>query len=133
VRFSFIISHKSALIISLSFFRSFVLSLTVRPSSFQITFKNRMSRDDARGASTSFEINENDDKTLRNQWLKFKTKFLACFWDFEAELADWFGLNTSKFYEELEMKEDLEREEEEEKARKERKDGVEMAKMEMAS
>jgi|TARA_B110000483_G_scaffold128369_1_gene153950 hypothetical protein len=94
-----------------------------------------MSRDaDARGgASTSFEINENDDKTLKRQWLKFKTKFLACFWDFEAELADWFGLNTSKFYEELEMKEDLEREEEEEKARKERKDGVEMAKMEMAS
>lgn len=133
MRFSFIISHKSALSISLSFFRSFVLSLTVRPSSFQITFKNRMSRDDARGASTSFEINENDDKTLRNQWLKFKTKFLACFWDFEAELADWFGLNTSKFYEELEMKEDLEREEEEEKARKERKDGVEMVKMEMAS
>ena len=42
-------------------------------------------------------------------------------------------MNTSKFYEELEMKEDLEREEEEEKARKERKDGVEMAKMEMAS
>jgi len=31
------------------------------------------------------------------------------------------------------MKEDLEREEEEEKARRERKDGVEMAKMEMAS
>ena len=91
-----------------------------------------MSRDaDARGGASTSLIE--DDSSMRNQWLKFKTKFLACFWDFEAELADWFGLNTSKFYEELEMKEDLEREEEEEKARKERKDGGEMAKMEMAS
>jgi hypothetical protein len=85
-----------------------------------------MSRD-ADHASTSAVVSETDSR-----WLKFKSKCYDCFWDFEAELADWFGLNTSKFYEELEMKKDLEREEEEERLRKERKEGVEMAKMEMA-
>ena len=87
-----------------------------------------MSRDNAdHHASTSAVVSETDSR-----WLKFKSKCYDCFWDFEAELADWFGLNTSKFYEELEMKKDLEREEEEERLRKERKEGVEMAKMEMA-
>ena len=91
-----------------------------------------MSRDaDARGGASTSLIE--DDSSMRNQWLKFKTKFLACFWDFEAELADWFGLNASKFYEELEMKKDLEREEDEDRRRREEQDGVEMTKMETAT
>jgi len=93
-------------------------------------FQNRMSRDDHNNttidASTS-AISEN------STWAQFKTKVCDCFWDFEAELADWFGLNASKFYEELEMKKDLEREEEEDRRRREEKDGVEMAKMETAA
>ena len=48
---------------------------------------------------------ENDDDS--SSWSRFKTKVSECFWDFEAELADWFGLNASKFYEELEMKKDF--------------------------
>ena len=74
---------------------------------------------------------ENDDDS--SSWSRFKTKVSECFWDFEAELADWFGLNASKFYEELEMKKDLEREEDEDRRRREEQDGVEMTKMETAT
>ena len=89
-----------------------------------------MSRDDHNPDASTSAIS---DPTAHSTWAQFKTKVCDCFWDFEAELADWFGLNASKFYEELEMKEDLEREEEEDRRRREEKDGVEMTKMETAA
>lgn len=125
--------HETCVTCDLSFVSSsripFSSYLSLSDASFPFLIQNhahRMSRD-ADHASTSAVVSETDSR-----WLKFKSKCYDCFWDFEAELADWFGLNTSKFYEELEMKKDLEREEEEERLRKERKEGVEMAKMEMA-
>lgn len=94
-----------------------------------------MSRDDHNNtpetASTSKAISSEENDS--SSWARFKTKVSECFWDFEAELADWFGLNASKFYEELEMKKDLEREEDEDRRRREEQDGVEMTKMETAT
>ena len=99
-----------------------------------MVFQNRMSRDDhtttTENASTSAI---SDPPALNSSWAQFKSKVCDCFWDFEAELADWFGLNASKFYEELEMKKDLEREEDEDRRRREEQDGVEMTKMETAT
>ena len=126
--------------LTLSFFLSHSLSRVW--TTCVMVFQNRMSRDDhtttpETKASTSsskaiISSEETDDDS--SSWARrFKTKVSECFWDFEAELADWFGLNASKFYEELEMKKDLEREEEEDRRRREEKDGVEMTKMETAA
>ena len=127
--------------LTLSFFLSHSLSRVW--TTFVMVFQNRMSRDDhtkttpetkASTSSSSKAIissEENDDDS--SSWSRFKTKVSECFWDFEAELADWFGLNASKFYEELEMKKDLEREEDEDRRRREEQDGVEMTKMETAT
>ncbi len=126
--------------LTLSFFLSHSLSRVW--TTCVMVFQNRMSRDDhtkttpETKASTSsskaiISSEENDDDS--SSWSRFKTKVSECFWDFEAELADWFGLNASKFYEELEMKKDLEREEDEDRRRREEQDGVEMTKMETAT
>ncbi len=127
--------------LTLSFFLSHSLSRVW--TTCVMVFQNRMSRDDhtkttpetkASTSSSSKAIissEENDDDS--SSWSRFKTKVSECFWDFEAELADWFGLNASKFYEELEMKKDLEREEDEDRRRREEQDGVEMTKMETAT
>ena len=126
--------------LTLSFFLSHSLSRVW--TTCVMVFQNRMSRDDhtkttpetKASASSSKAIissEENDDDS--SSWSRFKTKVSECFWDFEAELADWFGLNASKFYEELEMKKDLEREEDEDRRRREEQDGVEMTKMETAT
>ena len=123
--------------LTLSFFLSHSLSRVW--TTCVMVFQNRMSRDDhtttpetkaSTSSSKAISSEENDDSS---SWARFKTKVSECFWDFEAELADWFGLNASKFYEELEMKKDLEREEEEDRRRQEEKDGVEMTKMETAA
>jgi len=104
-------------------------------TTMMMVFQNRMSRDDHTATTENASTSAISDKTpaLNSSWAQFKSKVCDCFWDFEAELADWFGLNASKFYEELEMKEDLEREEEEDRRRREEKDGVEMTKMETAA
>ena len=126
--------------LTLSFFLSHSLSRVW--TTCVMVFQNRMSRDDhtkttpETKASTSsskaiISSEENDDDS--SSWSRFKTKVSECFWDFEAELADWFGLNASKVYEELEMKKDLEREEDEDRRRREEQDGVEMTKMETAT
>ena len=126
--------------LTLSFFLSHSLSRVW--TTCVMVFQNRMSRDDhtkttpETKASTSsskaiISSEENDDDS--SSWSRFKTKVSECFWDFEAELADWFGLNASKFYEELEMKKDLEREEDEDRRRREEQDGVEMTKKETAT
>jgi len=126
--------------LTLSFFLSHSLSRVW--TTCVMVFQNRMSRDDhtkttpETKASTSsskaiISSEENDDDS--SSWSRFKTKVSECFWDFEAELADWFGLNASKFYEELEMKKDLEREQDEDRRRREEQDGVEMTKMETAT
>ena len=125
--------------LTLSFFLSHSLSRVW--TTCVMVFQNRMSRDDhtkttpETKASTSsskaiISSEENDDDS--SSWSRFKTKVSECFWDFEAELADWFGLDASKFYEELEMKKDLEREEDEDRRRREEQNGVEMTKMETA-
>ena len=100
-----------------------------------MVFQNRMSRDDHTATTENASTSAISDKTpaLNSSWAQFKSKVCDCFWDFEAELADWFGLNASKFYEELEMKKDLEREEDEDRRRREEQDGVEMTKMETAT
>merc|ERR1712159_659608 len=117
--------------------------MSLSPNNNSTFVPERMSRDDhtkttpetkASTSSSSKAIissEENDDDS--SSWSRFKTKVSECFWDFEAELADWFGLNASKFYEELEMKKDLEREEGEDRRRREEQDGVEMTKMETAT
>mmetsp|Transcript_3125 Transcript_3125/g.9634 ORF Transcript_3125/g.9634 Transcript_3125/m.9634 type:complete len:119 (+) Transcript_3125:1482-1838(+) len=115
--------------------------MSLSPNNNSTFVPERMSRDDhtttpETKASTSsskaiISSEENDDDS--SSWSRFKTKVSECFWDFEAELADWFGLNASKFYEELEMKKDLEREEDEDRRRREEQDGVEMTKMETAT
>ena len=98
--------------LTLSFFLSHSLSRVW--TTCVMVFQNRMSRDDhtkttpETKASTSsskaiISSEENDDDS--SSWSRFKTKVSECFWDFEAELADWFGLNASKFYEELENEE----------------------------
>ena len=142
----FCLSFGSSLLLlfaflTLSFFLSHSLSRVW--TTCVMVFQNRMSRDDhtkttpetkASTSSSSKAIissEENDDDS--SSWSRFKTKVSECFWDFEAELADWFGLNASKFYEELEMKKDLEREEDEDRRRREEQDGVEMTKMETAT
>ena len=68
-----------------------------------MVFQNRMSRDDHTATTENASTSAISDKTpaLNSSWAQFKSKVCDCFWDFEAELADWFGLNASKFYEEL--------------------------------
>ena len=122
--------------LTLSFFLT--RSLARVWTAFVMVFQNRMSRDDhtttpETKASTSSKAISSEENDSSSSWARFKTKVSECFWDFEAELADWFGLNASKFYEELEMKKDLEREEDEDRRRREEQDGVEMTKMETAT
>jgi hypothetical protein len=85
--------------------------------------------------SREIDLEEEERSTARTEiitrWQTFKSRAYDCFWDFEAELADWFGLNTSKYWEELSMKDDFEKEEEARERERENAVGVELQKMEM--